>query len=288
MHVYWLTFIAMLAFAGNSILNRLALAQATIDAGSFSLIRLLAGALCLALIFHLRAQKTEANQRSSTLHRNGGVALLRFALPLLGYALCFSFAYLQLAAGTGALILFATVQLTLLGYHLTSGHVMNRIEWLGVAIAVTGFVSLLLPSASQPDLGAAALMALAGVCWSVFTLFGKQAGQPLRATYLGFLGAALLVLALSPWLVEPSQVTWPGIGWAVLSGAVTSALGYVIWYQALESLNVLQASTVQLSVPVLSVIGGLFWLHEPLTWPLVISSALVLGGIALVFQARSA
>lgn len=295
MHAYLLTLTAMLAFAGNSIINRLALAQGAIDAGSFSVIRLVSGALCLALIYQLKSQSPRedkaldlsAKKLSSALGLSAITYALRFALPLLGYALCFSFAYLKLATGSGALILFATVQLSLLLFHLLSGQRMNRVEWLGVGIALSGFVSLLLPAATRPDLFSAGLMMLAGVCWALFTLAGKKAGQPLRATYLGFVGAAVLVLLIGPFIIDTQQVTWAGVGWAVISGALASALGYVIWYQALEHLSMLKASIVQLSVPVLSVIGGLIWLSEPVTWPLVISSALVLGGIALVFKARS-
>ncbi len=295
MHAYLLTLTAMLAFAGNSIINRLALAQGAIDAGSFSVIRLVSGALCLALIYQLKSQSPcedkaldlSAKKLSSALGLSAITYALRFALPLLGYALCFSFAYLKLATGSGALILFATVQLSLLLFHLLSGQRMNRVEWLGVGIALSGFVSLLLPAATRPDLFSAGLMMLAGVCWALFTLAGKKAGQPLRATYLGFVGAAVLVLLIGPFIIDTQQVTWAGVGWAVISGALASALGYVIWYQALEHLSMLKASIVQLSVPVLSVIGGLIWLSEPVTWPLVISSALVLGGIALVFKARS-
>ena len=295
MHAYLLTLTAMMAFAGNSIINRLALAQGAIDAGSFSVIRLVSGALCLALIYQLKSQSPRedkaldlsAKKLSSALGLSAITYALRFALPLLGYALCFSFAYLKLATGSGALILFATVQLSLLLFHLLSGQRMNRVEWLGVGIALSGFVSLLLPAATRPDLFSAGLMMLAGVCWALFTLAGKKAGQPLRATYLGFVGAAVLVLLIGPFIIDTQQVTWAGVGWAVISGALASALGYVIWYQALEHLSMLKASIVQLSVPVLSVIGGLIWLSEPVTWPLVISSALVLGGIALVFKARS-
>ncbi len=295
MHALLLTLTAMLAFAGNSIINRLALAQGAIDAGSFSVIRLVSGALCLAVIYQLKSRRQpkdkalhfSAERRGPLIRLSALPELLCFALPLLGYALCFSFAYLKLAAGSGALILFATVQLSLLLFHLLSGQRMNLIEWLGVGIALSGFVSLLLPAATRPDLFSAGLMMLAGLCWALFTLAGKKAGQPLRATYLGFVGAAVLVLLISPFIIDTQQVTWPGIGWAVLSGAVASALGYVIWYQALAHLSMLKASIVQLSVPVLSVMGGLIWLREPITWPLVISSALVLGGIALVFTARS-
>ncbi|WP_456295845.1 DMT family transporter [Vibrio sp. AK197] len=280
MQGYLLTLLAMLAFAGNSILNRLALADGSIDAGAFSVIRLLSGALCLGAFYHIsRAQRITLNPQHL-------LKLMPFALPLLGYALSFSYAYLHLTAGTGALILFATVQLVLIAYHWMSGHRLTAGEWFGVMLAVGGFCLLLLPSASQPDLISALLMMVAGICWAVFTVVGKKAGQPLRSTYWGFLGAGLIVLVLSPWLVEPKALSTPGVIWALLSGAVMSALGYVIWYRALAFISVLKASVVQLSVPVLSVFGGLIWLQEPLNWRLSLASLLVLGGIALVFNTR--
>lgn len=267
----------MLAFATNSILCRIALLEGHIDAGSFTLIRLLSGAITLVFIILL------INKPSRPFTTSNKTPLLILATSLFFYALCFSFAYINLGTGTGALILFGVVQLSMLAVYAAKGNHITGFEWLGIVLAVGGFIILLIPSATRPDLISSLLMAVAGVSWAVFTLQGKASGEPLLSTTYGFVGSAALSIMSIPWLLNIESITQVGLILALGSGVITSAMGYVIWYTALRQLTILTASVVQLSVPAIALFGGLIIVGEPLNFNTVISTICILGGIALIF-----
>lgn len=274
-----LTAVAMLAFAANSLLCRLALQQAAIDPASFGSIRLAAGALTLALVVRLRGRPPAALP---------GRADWLAALMLFGYVAFFSFAYLSLPAGTGALILFGAVQLTMFGAGLyAGGERFGPIGWAGFALAVGGLVYLVSPGLAAPPLFGAALMAAAGVAWGVYSLRGRGVADPLAATARNFTRAVPFALALSLVCLAGARVDARGVALAVASGAVTSGLGYVVWYAALARLTALRAATVQLSVPLLAAFGGVLFLSEAITPRLAVASVAILGGIALVLAQKS-
>ncbi len=267
----------MLAFAANSVICRLALEGGAIDAASFSSIRLAAGALTLLLICAARRPGRESSGEGSW----------RAAALLFLYAVCFSFAYLSLAAGTGALILFGAVQVTMILAALASGERPHRFEWLGLLLALAGLVYLVLPGLSAPSPLGSALMATAGVAWGIYSLLGRASRAPLQTTAGNFVRSLPLVAAVSllslPWL----HLSATGVLLAVLSGALASGVGYVIWYAALRGLTATRAATVQLSVPVLAALGGVALLAEPITLRLLLSAALILGGIGMALAGRA-
>ncbi|MDS1838425.1 DMT family transporter [Vibrio vulnificus] len=285
MSAFPLTAIAMIAFAANSVFCRLALAEQSIDPGSFTFIRLLSGAVTLLVIlsFTQASQMRQLLSKSAFLSRASVLA----GVALFGYAVAFSYAYVGLTTGTGALILFAVVQFSLIAFHLFSGHCPSKFEWGGVALSISGFIVLMSPSAQTPDAMDAFMMAIAGVCWAIFTLLGKQAQSPTQAIAQGFSFASLLALLCGFWLLNVSSVSVNGIVWALFSGVLASGIGYVVWYMAVKSLSVLQASIAQLSVPVIAMAAGVIWLNEPLTIVSTVASALVLGGIALIFTSNA-
>ena len=277
-----LTALAMVAFAANSLLARAALKGTGIDAATFTLVRVAAAALVLGAILHLRARG-----RAQGRARMGGDWI--GAAALLVYACGFSFAYLRLAAGTGALVLFASVQATMIGDGLRRGDRLGAAQWLGIALALAGLVWLVLPGLQAPPPGATLLMAVAGIGWGVYSLRGRGAPDALAATAGNFVRGvpiALAVSVVSVGAVAQLSVDWRGVVLAVASGAVTSGIGYVIWYAALRGLASTTAATVQLSVPVLAALGGIAWLGEPMTARLAVSAVAILGGIALVIAAR--
>ncbi|HHP0459473.1 TPA: DMT family transporter [Vibrio harveyi] len=279
MSTFLLTAIAMLAFAANSLLCRLALAAGLIDAGSFTLIRLLSGAVTLVAILLLRGN-FRSQLPTTKFSLFAGVALF-------GYAALFSFAYIKLAAGTGALLLFGAVQLTLLALYWWQGQRFKSLEVLGITVSLAGFAWLMLPSATRPDVWSAVLMVLSGVCWAGFTALGKHAPTPSCGITWGFITASILGLLLSPLLLDSIQVTLKGTLLAIASGAIASGFGYVLWYQVMQKLSLLQAAVSQLSVPAIALILGSILLGEALTLHSLITSAIILGGIALVFLSRS-
>ena len=270
-----LTLLAMLAFAGNSLLCRLALRDTGIDAASFTLVRVVSGAAVLWFIVRLREGDAHAGE--------GDWAS---AAALFAYAACFSFAYLGLAAGTGALLLFGAVQMTMIGWGLWRGERLGMLQTAGFALASAGLVGLLLPGLSAPPLPSAALMLAAGAAWGVYSLRGRRAADPLRATSGNFLRAVPLAVALSLALLPGANIDPRGAAYAVASGAITSGLGYAIWYAALRGLDATRAAVVQLSVPALTAAGGVALLAEPVTARLIVASAAVLGGVAAVIVAR--
>ena len=260
----------MIAFAGNSILCRVALKHTVIDPATFTSIRVLCGAIALWLIVSMRGGSHE--QRGSWAS----------ALALFSYAAAFSFAYVDLSAGTGALLLFGAVQATMILFGLWKGERLSGWQGIGLAVALGGLVALLLPGVSAPPLGSAIAMVGAGVAWGVYSLRGKGAGDPLAATAGNFLRAVPFAMILSLVLLTTARVDAEGIAYACASGALTSGVGYAIWYAALRGLKATSAATVQLSVPVIAAIGGVILLGEPLTLRLLGVSIAVLGGIALV------
>ena len=274
LRLFLLTFLALLAFAGNSVLCRLALAQTNIDAASFTTIRLMAGAIVLwGLILRHRPP---APQQGSWL-----AALLLFT-----YAAGFSFAYLQLDTGMGALLLFGAVQLTMVGYGLLIGERFRLCQWFGFMLAVTGLIGLMLPGVTSPSIGAASLMLLAGFAWGGYSILGKRATQPLRATADNFARAVPFSILLTVLFMPEALPEHQGIIYAVLSGALTSGIGYAIWYRVLPVLRTTTAATLQLSVPVLAAMAGVILLNENLTLRLAAASVSILGGIALVLWYR--
>ncbi len=261
----------MIAFAANSLLCRVALKWTTIDAASFTSIRIASGAIALWLILQFRGGTI----------RDAGNWISAFALC--AYAAAFSFAYLSLSAATGALLLFAAVQATMITVGLTKGERLGVPQWFGFALALAGLVLLLSPGLSAPPpIGGSFLMLSAGVAWGVYSLRGKISGDPTSATAGNFLRAVPMTALLSMALLSRAHVDLAGISYAIMSGAITSGLGYVIWYAALPHLKATTAATVQLSAPVLAALGGILFLGESMTLRFVICAIAVLGGIALV------
>ena len=274
MRVVILTLLAMVAFASNSLLCRLALRQTTIDAASFTLIRLLSGVIALWLIVITRkpGRPTAGNWTS--------------ALALFAYAAAFSFAYISLSVGTGALLLFGMVQATMIFWGLRKGERLNARQWFGLAIALGGLVALNSPGLSAPPIGGALLMTGAGIAWGIYSLRGKGAGDPTSVTAGNFWRSVVFAAVLSMALLRWTNLDPAGIRYAIVSGAIASGVGYVIWYSALSGLKATTAATVQLSVPVLAAVGGILFLSESITLRLLLASLLILGGIGLVIIER--
>lgn len=267
----------MVAFASNSILCRLALKQTGIDAASFTLIRIVSGAV--ALWFITRAKTWLTVDRSVSSFRHG---TWFSALSLFAYAAAFSFAYVDLSAGTGALLLFGAVQATMILWGMHKGERLDAIQIVGFVVAVTGLVVLIFPGLTAPPLLGSMLMVGAGVAWGIYSLRGKANRDPVASTAGNFLRAMPFAAAVSIVLLSRARVDRAGIFYALVSGAVTSGVGYVIWYSALTGLKATVAATVQLSVPVLAAAGGIIFLHEPVTVRYLLASLAVLGGIFLV------
>jgi len=264
------TLLAMTAFAGNSLLCRLALKQTGIDAASFTSIRLISGAIALWLILSLRKGA----------RRDGGSWLA--ALALFVYAAAFSFAYVSLSAGTGALLLFSAVQATMIGWGLWKGERLRVWQIVGLVLALSGLVALLFPGLSAPPLDGSILMLGAGIAWGIYSLRGQAPGDPVCATAGNFLRAVPLAAVLSVVLLPWMKLDFSGVEYAILSGAIASGVGYAIWYTALPGLKAASAATFQLSVPFLAAAGGITFLSEPITLRFLLASVAVLGGIALV------
>lgn len=269
------TALALLAFAGNSLLCRLALQQGSIDAASFTSVRLVSGALFLAWLLHRQARPLGGHWVS--------------ALALWGYAAAFSFAYIGLTAATGALILFGSVQLTMTATGLVRGERLAAAQWLGLLMAAGGLVYLLLPGVAVPAGPAGWLMVAAGVAWGVYSLRGRGSRDALADTAGNFVRAVPMTLALSAaaLLLQPMHAEPRGVLLAVASGALASGAGYAVWYAVLPRLKATQAATLQLSVPVLAAIGGVLLLGETFGLRLLLATAVVLAGVGLVTLYRS-
>lgn len=268
--------LALAAFAANSVLCRLALHEAAVDPATFTSVRVVSGAIALLLV--MAGTGRGAITPSAT-------SLLSPAI-LFVYAVPFSFAYTQLSTGTGALILFGSVQVTMLGSAAWSGETLRPVQWVGVLIALAGLVTLVRPGLAAPPPFAAALMGVAGVFWGLYTLRGRGTSDPLAHTAMNFVLAVPLVLVVSVVTMRQFHATPRGLLLAVVCGALTSGLGYVAWYSALRQLTATRASVLQLAVPVLAAAGGVAFLMEPVSLRLTASAVLVLGGIALTLARR--
>ncbi|MCD7059954.1 DMT family transporter [Pelagibacterium xiamenense] len=275
MRIALLTALAMIAFAGNSILARLALGGNGIDAPQYTGIRLASGAICLALILAMRSGA------KPNLFKGSWPA----AAALFGYALAFSLAYLMLGAGPGALVLFASVQIGMLSWAIIKGDRPGWPEWLGFAVAVGGLVYLVSPGLAAPDPLGAALMVVSGLCWAAYSLIGRSSKAPLDDTTGNFVRCAPPALALIAVGLATQMPTAPALAYAVASGALASGAGYAIWYAALPALSRSQAAFVQLTVPAIAAAGAVVFIGEPVTLRLVIASIAILGGVALALAA---
>jgi drug/metabolite transporter (DMT)-like permease len=273
-----ITLLAMMAFAGNSLLCRLALRETTIDPTLFYSTRLVSGALVLWLVMAMR-------QQSKAVEGSWYAALALFI-----YAAAFAYAYVSLSAGTGALLLFASIQITMILYGLIKGDRLVIIQWLGVMLALGGLIALMLPRVESPPLSSALLMIGAGVAWGAYSLLGRGARNPSAATAGNFIRSVPLALValLTAFALGSLRVDNLGLLYALASGAITSGLGYVLWYAVLKHLSVTQAATVQLSAPVITAFAGALLLAEPITSVLVLSTLAILAGVSLVIFTRSA
>lgn len=276
LRLFLVTFLVMVAFAANSVLGRLGLIGTEIGAGSFALVRLVSGAAMLGLICLLLRKRIAGSWR-------GGAALLAYA----GF---FSYAYIALPAGMGAVILFALVQFTMLGWGLANGELLSGRQWAGFSIAASALVWLVSPGLDAPPLLGAAAMAGAGIGWGVYSLLGRGVTDPTAATTGNFMRATLLalpILGATIWVAPEPMPPGDGVMIAVASGAITSGLGYVVWYQVVRHLSASRAGIAQLSVPALAAIGGVLFLSEPVTLRFALSTAAILGGVGLAVLTRT-
>lgn len=293
MKIFFLTSLALVAFAFNSILCRLALAGGEADAASFTAVRLTSGALTLFFIWFawrsVRVSKgISATPNDTPLLTRGLLQQGSWpsALLLFAYAICFSLAYLGLTAATGALILFGSVQLTMIAVSLVRGERPGVLEWTGLAAAVGGLVYLVIPGLESPPLASSLLMAAAGAAWGGYTLRGKGDGDPLSETTGNFIRSLPFVLLTVPFFLAELRITGAGVFLAVLSGAIASGVGYAIWYTALQSLTSTRAAVLQLSVPVIAGVLAFILLDEQMTLRLLFAALLILGGIAITIAGR--
>jgi drug/metabolite transporter (DMT)-like permease len=312
--LFLLTLAAMIAFASNSLLCRAALKQTNIDAATFTFVRIFSGAVALCFFMNVRRRITV--DRKATPLAAGSKTRVGFlsppsspkgrgdpfsmmekvrmrvfclgngnwmsALALFTYAAAFSFAYVNLLAGTGALLLFGAVQATMILWGLHKGERLDAIQITGLVVAVTGLVILVFPGLSAPPLIGSILMLGAGVAWGVYSLRGKGVQNPASVTAGNFVRAVPFSVIVWIFFLPWAHVDPAGVGYAIISGVIASGLGYVIWYSALPGLRAASAATVQLSVPVLAATGGILLLGESITLRYVLASVAVLGGIALV------
>ncbi len=292
-----ITFITLVAFAANSVLCRWALMDQTIDPLSFSIVRIISGAVTLLILLTLSSNAKRKHEKAvdnaSMYTKVRSQCDLTAIAALLVYMFGFSFAYLTLGAGLGALVLFVAVQFTMIAAHLFAGNRMSSLEWVGCLLSVAGLVYLLMPteSTSSPDITSIILMALAGIGWGIYTLAGKKSKNALQSTAANFSFGSLAILVLVSLLAVITSVasqisiTEQGLIYAVLSGSVASGVGYSLWYYVVKKLNTVVASIAQLSVPVIATLGGVVLLSEPVTMQFLISSTVILLGISLVLIA---
>lgn len=290
------TTVALIAFAANSLFCRMALADDYIDAWSFTIVRLVSAAGCLGIIMMLHASHLQRQVRKMNDTSNGTLLVLSdkgswlSSFTLVIYALCFSIAYVELDTGTGALILFSAVQLTMIGWGIYKKEQLSVLQWAAFIVAVAGFIYLMLPSAAIPSPLAAILMTISGIAWGIYSIRGKTCASPLRATGFNFIRSLIAVpilLLVSLYYLDNmglatvnlNGVTTKGILLAGASGAIASGIGYSIWYTAMPLLKNTQAAIVQLCVPILAAILGVVFLSEQLSLPFVIASTVILGAV---------
>ncbi|TAH12594.1 MAG: DMT family transporter [Curvibacter sp.] len=274
--------LAMLTFAGNSLLCRVALKGGAIDAASFTSVRLVSGAITLCALVWLQQKQSAQTRMPRTLPGDGWSALALFV-----YAAGFSFAYLGMTAATGALLLFGAVQATMIAWGLYQGERMRKLQLGGFALAIAGLTALMLPGLQTPGLGSSAAMLGAGVAWGAYSLLGRRkqtaiSASPTAVTAGNFVRTVPMTLVLSAVALSQSHLSSIGVLYAVASGALTSGVGYAVWYRVLPTLQATHAATVQLSVPVIAAVGGIVLLGEAATWPMALSACAILGGIGLV------
>jgi len=270
------TVFALVAFAANSVLCRMALGEGEIDASSFTIVRLLSGVVVLAIIFKMKSKSKKKIKKGGWLP----------AFMLFLYACTFSFAYVSLDTGTGALILFGAVQITMIMASVISGNKLHISEWLGTIVAFTGFVYLFLPGLTTPSVFGFILMSASGIAWGSYTLSGRISSNPFHDTAINFAKTIPFVLVLLLFAYPTIKLSFEGLVLATLSGAVASGLGYTIWYKALGNLSVTVAAVVQLSVPVIAALGGVLFVSETISVHLMTSGVLILGGILVVVLGR--
>jgi len=279
------TLFALIAFAANSLLCRLALVNGHIDAWNFTGLRLVSGAMCLGFILFISTY-SKASSNNDVRDEQGS---WRSSLSLVVYALCFSIAYVDLDTGTGALILFSAVQLTMISWGIFSKERLSNVQWLAFLIALGGFVYLMMPSTKAPSLIPGLLMMLSGIAWGIYSIRGKACKAPLKATALNFIRSLFIVpLMLIIGFSALSGISWEGILLAVLSGSLASGLGYSLWYVAIPLLKSSQAAVIQLLVPVIATIAGVIFLNENVTLHFIIASAVILGAVLVFLKAKSA
>lgn len=271
------TTLALIAFAANSVLCRKALGEDKIDAAGFTIIRLLSGSLMLFIILNLPRRKKIVKSNGNWFS----------SMMLFLYAVCFSYAYITLDTGTGALILFAAVQITIISQAIVSGNRLSFVELLGTTIAFAGFVYLVFPDLNTPTIKGFILMTFSGVGWGMYTIKGQGSHNPLNDTAFNFIRTTPLVLLLLIISVKYFKLSLEGVFLALISGAITSGLGYTIWYLALKGLSKIQSAVVQLLVPIIAAIGGVTFMNEVIGTRLTLSSALILGGIFVVLVGKN-
>ena len=270
------TVLTMFAFAGNSLLCRVALKQTHIDAATFTTVRIISGAIALWLIVRFR-------NGANTITGNWSSAF-----TLIAYAACFSLAYISLSAAAGALLWFGAVQVTMIGYGIWSGERLRVLGVTGIVCAFAGLIVLVLPGVTAPSLGGSALMIAAGIAWGIYSLQGKKSiGDPTATTAGNFMRTIPFTIIFSLCGLHWLSIDSEGVYYAIASGAITSGVGYAIWYTALPGLQATQAAVVQLSVPIIAAAGGILFLGEQMTIRLIVASVAILGGIALVIVGRN-
>jgi len=254
----------------------MALGEGTIDASSFTVIRLVSGAIVLLAIIKFNKNKTRSSTKGS----------LSASLMLFLYAITFSYAYVTLDTGTGALILFGAVQITMILMSSISGNRLHITEWVGVLIAFGGFVYLIIPGVTTPSTIGFLLMMVAGIAWGIYTLKGRGSKSPLMDTAYNFFRTIPLVIILIIFTIKNANFSSEGILLAIISGAIASGIGYTIWYVALSGLLVMQAAVLQLLVPVIAALGGVIYLSEVISFRITVSAIMILGGILIVILGR--
>jgi drug/metabolite transporter (DMT)-like permease len=269
------TTVAMVAFASNSILCRLALAPGAIDAATFTTVRLVAGAATLLII---AISTGRANRRGAGNWISGAM--------LFAYAICFSLAYAHLSIATGALILFCSVQLTMIATAIATGERPQLLQWAGLLAALGGFIYLVSPGLEAPSPLGTMLMTVSGVAWGIYTLRGRGGADPISATTDNFVRAVPLVLIVGGVMLHNAHVTPRGVILAGVSGALTSGIGYVVWYAALRGLTATRAATVQLTVPIIAAAGGVLFMSESVSLRLAVATAAILGGVGMVLAGK--
>jgi drug/metabolite transporter (DMT)-like permease len=282
--IIFFTSFALIAFAANSVLNRLALGANTIDASSYIAIRLMSGAIALAFINGFN--NNEFNSIKNAFSKPNLTAFLP-AFYLFLYGISFSFAYRSLNSGTGAFILFGTVQITMLSTALMKGERPHLAEWMGLIVAISGLIYLVLPGLSAPDPFGAFLMVIAGISWAFYTLKGRGVSDPLAATTVNFIRSVPMILIVFLYTFRSAHFSTEGVIYALISGAVTSGVGYAVWYAALRGLTTTQAALLQLFVPIIAAFGGVVFLSESLTTRLIIAGLVIICGVILALFGKA-